>query len=82
MDGNIQTPGIKEGANLEEDGVRKQALSQIGKLMRRCFENSDNDELALDGLVVVRESYKDPQYRDRHKYMVYRLGDDPPNVPF
>ncbi len=78
--GDIVTPGLREGANLEDDLVRRQALSQIGKLMKRCFSGGDTVE--VDGLGIDREYYRDELYHERLKYVVYRLGDPMPGLPF
>ncbi len=78
--GDIVTPGLREGANLEDDLVRRQALSQIGKLMKRCFSGGETVE--VDGLGIDREYYRDELYHERLKYVVYRLGDPMPGLPF
>lgn len=79
-DGDIAIPGLREWASLEDADVRRQVLSQIGKMLGRCFKESN--EIAIDGMGIAREQYKDEQYRDRYKYMVYKLGDEPVDLYF
>lgn len=72
-EGEISIPGVREGSNLEEESVRKQALSQIGRIMKRCF--GDQDYLELDGLTMDRKRYRDTDSRDRSEYSVGRVGE-------
>ncbi len=77
---DLEVPGLRPGANLEDETTSRTCLQQIGKRLSRCF--GEEDELILDSLGMVREAYQDDQGRDRFRYMVYRNGEAPDFVPF
>lgn len=69
-DGSIEIPGLKDGDDTSDEKNRKKALQQIGRRLGVCFK--DHDTVALDGIIVERENFKDAVSRQRWQYRFSR----------
>jgi len=65
---SIEIPGHHDGADLQNEVVRKTVLQQIGKKLKQCF--GDDATVTLDGMTIERSEFTDTDYRKRYEYFV------------
>jgi hypothetical protein len=72
-DGNIDVPGLRESASIEDEAARNAVLQQIGRRLSDAF--GAEDRLTIDRLIIERETYRDEHRRERHRYRVVLAGE-------
>jgi hypothetical protein len=80
--GDIEIPGISEGASIEDEDVRPKAYRAIGTRLSNCFGRGE-DRLELTEYVIERHEVSDDDFRGRREYRfsACQAPTSPPTVP-
>ena len=68
---DAELPGLPEGGDLSDEGVRKKALQAIGRRMSQCF-GSDSSRV-IDGFEIERQETEDKERGRVNRQYCFRL---------
>lgn len=69
---SAELPGLPDGADADDDDVRKKILQAIGRRLRQCFRNQHTQ--TIDGVEIERREYPDTEQRRTIREYCFRVA--------